>query len=396
MKKRDKVDNSIYENKIKRYKQRVAAIIAVICIIVLAVIFYFINQYMTDDFNSYKVLNKIDREDGNATQYISYDNKLLKYSRDGVSAIAPSGKVLWNASYNINNPKAVTCGGYVGVADIGGKQAYVIDSKGTTYTVTTTLPIIDVNLGSQGVIALNVEGEDYDQVLLYNATANSSTELVKMQTTVQSNGYPVDIAISKDAKKLVRSLVNIENGVLESDVGFFNFTSVGDNYEDQLVGVDKNEQTIAHDVVFLGNNTVLICTDKGFVLYEMEEIPSKLVKKDFDHEIQSMFYTDQYFGYIIKTEKEHSKGKLLLYNRKGKNILTKEINFDYKMVQMYGEDIVFTTESDIRILETSGRTKFKYKLKTPFVSLLPSTGKNEYILVTDYSIEHIKLVEEKR
>ena len=302
--------------------------------------------------------------------------------------------MLWNASYNINNPKVVTCGSYIANADIGGKQAYVFDSKGTTYPIETTQSIIDVNVGNQGVIGLTVEGEDYNQIQLYNAITN--TKLVEKQTVVQNDGYPVDVALSNDAKKMVSSYVRIENGVLESDVGFFNFTGVGDNYIDKLVGGEKFSQLIAHDVKFLGNDTVLICTDKGFSMYEMEEIPSKLTSKTFDQEIQSMFYTNEYVGYIVKSEKENSKGKMLLYNRKGKAILTKEIKFNYENVAMYGQDIIFTTETDIYIVETNGRIKFKYKSNNPFVNLLPSSGKNEYMLITDHEIQHIKLVEEKK
>ncbi|SHM88922.1 hypothetical protein SAMN02746066_03780 [Anaerosporobacter mobilis DSM 15930] len=394
VKKKDIEDVSLFDNKMKRHKQRRAIIITLASIALLAVCFYFVNRFLTKSYNGYEILNSKAREDNNTVQYISYDHKLIKYSRDGISALSADGKVLWNASYDVKNPKAVVCEGYVAVADIGGKQAYTFNSKGTTYELTTTLPIIDVGISRQGVLCVTVEGEDYNQILLYDSATGS--ELVAKQTSIQDNGYPVDSAISNDAKKLVCSYVRIKNGVLESDVGFYNFNEVGDNYEDKLVGIIPDQQTVVHDVVFLDTNTILLCSDKGFSLYEMLEKPSEIITKTFDGEIDSLFYTDKYFGFISKDSANEGSKKLLLYNLKGKKILTKDITFDYESVQMSGEDIIFNTEAEIQIIDTNGNLKFKYTLETPIISIMPSNDKDEYILIDDQNIVHIKLVEDKK
>lgn len=394
VKKKDMEDASLFADKMKRHKQRRAIIITLASIALLAVGFYFINRIVTKSYNGIEVLNTKAREDNNTVQYISYDHKLIKYSRDGISALSADGKVLWNASYDVKNPKAVVCEGYVAVADIGGKQAYTFNSKGTTYELPTTLPIIDVAISRQGVLCVTVEGEDYNQILLYDSATGS--ELVAKQTSIQENGYPVDSAISNDAKKLVCSYVRIKNGVLESDVGFYNFNEVGDNYEDKLVGIIPDQQTVVHDVVFLDTNTILLCSDKGFSLYEMLEKPNEIITKTFDGEIDSLFYTDKYFGFISKDSANEGSKKLLLYNLNGKKVLTKDITFDYEAVQMSGEDIIFNTEAEIQIIDTNGNLKFKNTLETPIISIMPSNDKDEYILIDDQNIVHIKLVEDKK
>lgn len=392
--KKDLEDASLFADKLKRHKQRRAIIITLASIIILSIGFYLVNRVLTKNYNSFEVLNTIAREDNNTAQYISYNHKLIKYSRDGISALSADGKLLWNASYDVKNPKVVVCEGYVAVADIGGKQAYSFDSKGTTFELPTTLPIIDVSISRQGVLCVTVEGDDYNKILFQDS--NTGTNLVTKQTTVQTNGIPVDIAISKDATKLVCSYVRIEKGVLESDVGFYNFTKVGDNYEDKLVGVIPDQKTVVHDIVFLDNNTILMGSDKGFSLYEMLEIPRETLTKTFDDEIESMFYTDKYFGFITKDNENEETKQLLLYNLKGKNILKKDITFDYESVQMSGEDIIFNTETEIQIIKTNGNLKFKYSLETPIVSIMPSNDKDGYILINDQDIVHIKLVEEKK
>ncbi|WP_167958977.1 DUF5711 family protein [Anaerosporobacter faecicola] len=396
MKKIEKEEDSGYEKKLKRYKQRKAIIITFVCIFVLAVGFYFVNKYFTKNYNAYKTIHTTQREDSNTVQYMSYDHKLLKYSRDGISAISADGKVLWNASYDVKNPKVVVCEKYVAVADIGGKQAYTFNSKGTTYNLTTTLPIIDVAVSHQGVLCVTVEGEDYNQVLLYDST--TGTELVQKQTSVQTNGYPVDVGLSIDAKKMACSYVRIENGVLETDVGFYNFTQVGANYQDQFVGIIKDQQSVVHDITFLDSNTVLLCSEKGFFLYEMYEVPSMITSKTYEEEIESMFYTSSYFGFITKdsSSTDETGRQLYVYNRKGKNVLKKDITFGYQSVQMSGKDIIFQSETELRIIEVNGNVKLKTTLKYPIVSIMPYNNKDEYIIIDDKNINHIKLVEEKK
>lgn len=392
--KKDLEDASLYANKLKRHKQKQAIIITLASIIILSVGFYLVNRILTKNYNSFEVINSIAKEDNNTAQYISYNHKLIKYSRDGISALSADGKLLWNASYDVKNPKTVVCEGYVAVADIGGKQAYSFDSKGTTYELTTTLPIIDVSISRQGVLCVTVEGDDYNQILLYDS--KTGKKLAEKQTAVQTNGLPVDVALSNDAKKLVCSYVRIEKGILESNVGFYNFTDIGDNYEDQLVGIIPDQQTVVHDVVFLDANTILMGSEKGFSLYEMLEIPNEILTKTFDDEIESMFYTDKYFGFICKDSENEDTKQLVLYNLKGKNILKKDITFDYESVQMSGKDIIFNTETEIQIIEINGNLKFKCSFETPILSIMPSNDKDEYILINDQDIVHIKLVEEKK
>lgn len=63
---------------------------------------------------------------------------------------------------------------------------------------------------------------------------------------------------------------------------------------------------------------------------------------------------------------------------------------------MSGEDIIFNTEAEIQIIDTNGNLKFKYTLETPIISIMPSNDKDEYILIDDRNIVHIKLVEDKK
>lgn len=381
-----------YEKEIARYNHRKIILIAIISCFIIACFFYIINKVMNRSYNSYKVLHTTEGETDNRVCYASYKGGVLKYSRDGISALTARGKVVWNVSFNIKNPKVSICETYVGVADLGGKQAYVIDEKGNFNTISTALTISDVRVSKQGVLCLTLEGSDYNQIVLYNGA--TGTILVEKQTAIQTNGFPINVAISNSATKMICSYIKTENGVLESDVGFYNFNEVGENYEEKLVGVLKDQQSIVQDTVFLTNTKALLSSDKGFALYEIVEIPDKIKSHEFKGEIISFIYSEKYFGYIVKTQTE-GKTELFLYNLEGKEILRKNITFTYKDVKLYGNDIIFTQDSEILIYTIKGRTKCKASYEAPIVDILPCNNKNEYIVISDHGFQQIKLVEDK-
>jgi hypothetical protein len=388
-----KEEPSLYEKKMKRHKQKVMIAISTIGIVALAVIIFLINSFFHKNYNSYEVEHTTVRQDSNTVKYVSYKDKLLKYSRDGVAVLEPSGKVLWNASYDMRDPQIAICKSYIAIADIGYKQLNVYDGKGNDYPITTTLPIIDIAVAEQGVVAVTVEGEDYNQVLLYNALTGDI--IVQKQTGVQDNGYPIDIAISHDAKKMVSDYFVIQGGVVETDISFYNFSEVGDNKEDKLVGGIKNPQIVTQDVEFINNTTVLLCMENGFSVYRMKERPSEIFTKTYKREIASIFYTDEYVGCILKNEDMNEGNQLLLYSIDGKKEVDRNIKFGYTNVKMSGEDIIFNTENNIVILDTNGNTKFKYTFDREISYVMPVNDRDEYVIIDDQNIEQIRLVEGK-
>ena len=70
--------------------------------------------------------------------YRSFESGILRYGRDGASAISDKGQTVWNGSYDMATPKADTCGSSVVIADIGEKSLYVYkgsEDKGASFRV---------------------------------------------------------------------------------------------------------------------------------------------------------------------------------------------------------------------------------------------------------------------
>ena len=160
-------------NERKRYeeakkKQRRNRIIAAIIAVLLAagVVVCAVDSQINRNYNSYQVEKKFERKDSNTVRYISYDGRILKYSRDGISELDDSGQVVWTSTYDMKNPTAAYCGNYVAVADIGGKEICIYNRTNSTdiKKIEVVLPIVKIDIAEQGVVAAVLEDTDSTQI----------------------------------------------------------------------------------------------------------------------------------------------------------------------------------------------------------------------------------------
>ena len=102
-----------YKDKIFHHKltivYRVLLVIVLVAAIAAAVKIYLANQVYTK-FEMIKTIDKVGTSDG---VFRKYQDNLLTYSKDGISAYDKDGKQLWNQTYEMQEPIVVSRGGYV-------------------------------------------------------------------------------------------------------------------------------------------------------------------------------------------------------------------------------------------------------------------------------------------
>lgn len=292
------------EAKRKQKRNRIIAAIIVV-ILIAGVVVYAIDSQINRNYNGYQVEKKFDRKDSNTVKYIDYNGRILKYSRDGISELDDSGKVVWTSTYDMKNPSVAFCGNYVAVADIAGKEICVYNRTNSTdiKKISVVLPIVKIDIAEQGVVAVVLEDSDSNQINIYDPYNISEQLLVSIPTNVETDGFPVDISISDDGERLVTNFINISNGQAKTSINFYNFNEVGKNSVNRIVGARDFKQTIVAKTTFLNNDTVCAYTENGFSLYSMKEIPKDIYEETFDKSIKSVFSSEQYIGIILENEK---------------------------------------------------------------------------------------------
>ena len=156
--------------------------------------------------------------------YRSFESGILRYGRDGASAISDKGQTVWNGSYDMATPKADTCGSSVVIADIGEKSLYVYkgsEDKGASFRV--DYPIVQACVSEQGIVAVLTEDISSNTIYLYDLFTDSDKLLAEIPTNVD-DGYPVSLDIAPDGSSIVVSYLCVTTGIAQSRVAFYNFS----------------------------------------------------------------------------------------------------------------------------------------------------------------------------
>lgn len=368
---------------------RLLIILIFLCAIGAAAYFaYTLYRDSYGTFSSYEVLEEIERSDGTSAQYMEYKGLLLKYSRDGATAMDESGKFLWNGSYEMKDPIVDTCGDYVAVADRGSKLVHIFNASGAVNNITVDYPILQVQVANQGVVAVMMEEDNHIYIYLYKSNGDIIWYADK---PISLYGSPLSMALSNNGQKMVVASLDFTTGTVQTNTAWYNFGEVGMNETNNLVGGLSFEGIVAK-VDFITNNIVAIYKDGGFLLYNMEQKldETPIVETEFETTIQSIFSSSSYVGFVLDTAEDEYKYSVVVYDTAGNKVLEKGINFDYSGISMNGSDIVFYNYGECMILNVKGKIRFQCQFEQSIDAIFGAST-NKYYLVTNSSIEVIRL-----
>lgn len=388
---RRKQEDLARERRVKKLRVAVGIVIAALAVMFCMISYY---QYVNGIYTDYEVLREYEKGDSGNANYIAYKDRILKYSKDGASVIDRNGKSVWNGSYDMKNPSVSICGDYAAIADIGGKEIYIFDGRDSGKELKVLNPIIQIDVGGQGVVAVAMENGDSSLIDIYDPYQTGDTLRVEIPTMVNEDGFPVDIALSNDGQKLVTAFIDISDGVLENKVTFYNFDEVGQNDINRQTGMVNMEDVLVSKVDFLNNDLICLYTEQGFSLYSMKQKQEKIADIIWEESIRSVMSSEQYIGVVLEEYSGADKYHLAVYNLRGKKVLDKEIGFDYDKVQITNTDVIFSSELECNIIRLNGRKKFEKTFDQSVEAVLPFDGNKKYYIINDYSVQQIQLTKE--
>ncbi len=375
----------------RRHKVTMAFTVTVCTLAAIAIFVYIVNSFINKEYNDYEVLLSNPRQDSNSVRYMSYNQMLLKYSHDGASGINSKGSILWNGSYDMNNPQASACENYVVIGDIGGKELYVYNGTNSGILIEELLPIVQVDVSRQGIVAVVVEDRDSNEIHIYDSN-DSGEVLFRIPTNVSEDGYPVDISLSPDGKKLVTSYMAINNGTMESRVTFYNFGEVGKDKENRIVGSEVGD-ALYPKVKFVSQDMVCLYGENGFKIFSIPELSDEVFAEVFTHPIKSIMYNSKYTGFVLEAYDQEDKYQLLVYDMAGRKILDRKINYEYDQVYFTENEIVFLANLSCTMMRFNGDIKWDYSFDKKMNWIFPTPEKDHYIFIDDMNIEQVKLTE---
>lgn len=374
----------------KKKQKIIAGSVLLGMVFVVAGIGVFSYLYNNRCYEHYKVNSTVERSDSNNVSYQYYNGNILKYSRSGISEIDNEGKSLWNGGYEMKQPQVDTCGDYVVVADVNGKEFYIFNGRDEGLSMETNLPIVRAKVARQGVVAVLLQDKDSNVLNIYNPYATAEKLLVEIPTNVADEGYPIDFDISPDGKSVVTSHMIVSGNSIENKVTFYNFTEVGQDKNTLVGGKSFGDEMVAK-IEFVDDDRVAVFRERGYTIFKEMRQPAIAMEMNFDTEIKSMAYSEDMIAVVTTKDGKIENQNLFVYDSNGREKLQKNVAYEYADMQIYGNEIIFAGNRTCNILRSNGHEKFRYEFEQEIDAVFPTVSGTEYTLIDSATIQKISL-----
>ena len=395
-------DNRSYKDKIRSHKIKIwtrrIIITALIASIVAAVYVSWRNRH----YESQQITASARISGNEGVTSIRLMNNILQYSKDGVSLMNASGEALWNQTYEMQNPTVHICRDIAAIGDYNGHHIYIASTNGPLGRVDTNLPIRDFRVAAQGVVAAVLDDTDVTWICLYDPEGNL---LANFKTTMKDSGYPAAIDISPSGELVCVSYVHPDGGDIKTSIAFFNFGAVGANATDNYASGYDYPGEVSPYVAFLGDGASFAVSDKRIMFYAGSEVPvSQTENFTGADEIRSVFHNEQYVGLVFSgggtdsvtgtgkaSDSDSTAYRLQVYNTTGNLIMTRGFDIDYSDIMFDNDPIVIYDENEFMITDMKGDEKYHGLFDHSVRTMIPTTLRNRFFLVTANSVETMEL-----
>ena len=377
----------IRQKLLKRLRARIYTILFV-CLLVAAAVIGYVMYEKTKVYSGLEVSESVALTKSSQAKLAGFAGTVMTYSKDGAGAVDSKGNMLWNITYDMQNPMMARNGNTVAFADYGGSRIYVQTASGDSFEVSTDMPIRKIATSDNNVVAAVLEDTDVTWIYLYGSNGQI---IAQFRTTMEKSGYPVDLCISPSGEVVGVSYYYLDIGDIKSSVAFYNFGEVGQNSIDNYVSGYNYKDSLVPLISFLTDDYAFAISGDRLSIYEGAHKPVSLTDNLISDDVLSVFYDDENIGIVLDNSSNGDKYRLEVYSKTGELILKKTFAFDYSDVIFSGDYVVIYGNRDIYVCDTSGTTKLETEYDSQVRLMVPTASPTKYILVTDSSIDTVTM-----
>ena len=355
-------------------------------VLVIALIYGLANR--SAGYSGYDVITSIDKNDNLAVNYQVTEKGIIRYSKDGASFTTDLKEIEWNQAFEIGNGKVVSCEDFMAIGDIGSNSIRIFNSNGQVGALTTMTPIVDLAVARQGVVYAVLSNNNENYIDSYDSAGNALTSI---KASIDKTGYPLRIALSNDGTKLLVGYLVFSDKGVSTRLIFYNFSDAGKSEIDNIVG-EYDYDEIFGQLAFIDNDTIVAYGEKRVLIISMRSKPQILTEVALESEIKSIFYNDEYIGFVISNEKDEESDdayKLVIYTASGREYADATFDYGYDKISCSGTEILLYNSGSCCIYDWHANEKFSYEFDEPIEALMPSASRGRYILVTEDKISEI-------
>lgn len=247
--------------KRKRIIQNIVSVVAVIAVMAIAVNIDSIVGYLDIGYHFTEWYSPgdgfpVEVESGHIKSTVEYDGKIGVLTDSGFSVYSPTGREISHFYHSYASPYIAIEGDAFVLYDLGGTKLslYINDELIQEYTVDN--PIIDVDVSSDGNVAVVSSGSGFlTQVAVYDKVGSEIYRWQAVESCI------TDVAI--DSSTMIVSALSIEDSYATTTISYFSFSSDTAIFQDEI----QEEMPISADYTSTG---IVLCTDGGIYKYDFD------------------------------------------------------------------------------------------------------------------------------
>lgn len=386
--KRDGARQSDFGKQILVHRMRVIIRTVLITGIVVALAAVVYVQLKNQTYTACTVISSVDKVQYSGTTVASYQNGFVTYSKDGISYTDYKGNAMWNQTYQMQSPIVAIRDKWVAVGDYNGHIIYDINLDGSIQEIDTNLPIRQLTVSANGVVAAVLEDSNLTWINVYNP---SGEKAIGIRTTMQKSGYPMSVSLSETGKLMQVTYLQAQSGSMKSVVSFYNFDEVGQNYTDTMVSSYEYANSVIPFSGFMNASTSFAVADNQLLLFGgSTEIPKNIFQNFLSERIKDIYYNESYVGLVFDGTDGTGKYRVDIYDQSGNLVLSLPFNQEYKDIIFTKDNVIIYNEAECIITGFNGKEKFSGNI-TEQTLLLKPLGGNRFLAVTQEALDVIEM-----
>ncbi len=381
-------NNGDWKEKLFKHRAKIATrIIVFVAVMILAALFFYI-RYLNKEYTAYEVLSTVENQVVTGARVELLGDKFLIYGNDGAKCVNNKGDVIWNVTYEMQNPKVDIDNNVVGIADYNGSTIHMMNTESVLGEISTGMPIRLFRVSAKGLAIAVLDDSQKMPIYIYGSDGEQKAFF---HTTMRNSGYPIAVCIS-DAGYLVGISYLYEDAAsYKTNIAFYNFGEVGQNKTDNLVSGNTYANAIVPCMEFVGDSKAVAVADNRLMVYSGAEIPTSTGEVLVQEEIQAVFFGEEYVALVHNNTEGEDKYRIDIYNGSGECEDTVYYNEEYSEM-FFDEDrlIIYGTEYFF-VHNVNGIDKYKGEIGPGVLAVMPTKVSNRFVVVTNESIDTIEL-----
>jgi len=369
-----------------RFKRRVSFIVPFIIFLIMVVVGNYI--LLTYRFHGYARTSSIYAHGTEETSnFEAFEDGIVRFNREGVMFLNQRNRELWVQPAEFSNPVFVSSDQAFSIFDQGGNRIQVFNTRGLVGEFETSFPIQRLTVSNQGIVSVILRNEESPLIMTFDAVGNL---LVEKQVPFATQGYPTALALSRDGTVLAVSYLSVNGGRLTSTVVHYSFANRPLASPDFIVSSEEFEDRVVVELFFTDQDLSVAITDTSFVIFEDILSPTIREYVVIEEEIVSVFYTNQYIGYVVVNQ-ERVGYELKLFNTDGEEVMSREFVGEYSNIRMVDHDIIMFGGFGMCIISRQGVIRFQGNLEVNPKLVMPAFGVNRFHVMSDSDLRIITL-----